>query len=290
MSGNDPNRTGRHGRAAPRGLSRRAFILGGGATLTGLTLGDVFLRAPRDLQVQEVPLRLAKIPPGREVRLVHLSDLHIRTFDDYHREVAARTNALEPDLILLTGDYLEQGRNIGEVRRFLELLQAPHGVHAVQGNWEYWARLEGENLRRHFARVGVNLLINERFDLDVGDLPFSLLGLDYPSASDQVHLLRDQADQRRINLVLSHVPAFDHAQLGTMADLILCGHTHGGQVRLPSITPYYLPRFSAPYVAGLYRVGSGIPLYVTRGIGTSVLPVRFLCPPEITLLRLSGQV
>ncbi len=275
---------------APGGISRRTFLLGGGSTLAGLTLGDALLLAPRDLQVQEITLKIPKIPPGREVRLVHLSDLHIRTFGDYHRQVAAMANSLEPQAILLTGDYLEQGRNIGEVRRFLELLQAPQGIYAIQGNWEYWSRLEGENLRRHFARAGTTLLINERFDLELEELPFSLLGLDYPSSEDELRVLGMAADSRRINIVLSHVPAFDHQRLDPWADLILSGHTHGGQVRIPGVTPFYLPRFSAPFVAGLYRVASGIPLYVTRGIGTSVLPVRFLCPPEVTLLRLTGKV
>ena len=73
------------------------------------------------------------------------------------------------------------------------------------------------------------------------------------------------------------------------ADLILCGHTHGGQVRLPLIKPFHLPRHSGQFISGLYRVGQKrVPLYVSRGIGTSILPVRFFCPPEISLIRLYG--
>jgi predicted MPP superfamily phosphohydrolase len=268
-------------------LSRRRFLAAGTLGLGGLLAGNTLWWEPRALQVEELALPLAKIPPGRELRLAQISDLHIQSFNDYHRRVADAVNALNPEIILITGDFLEKDRNLADVRQFLKLLRAPRGIFAVQGNWEYWARLEGENLRRHFAGVGVTLLIDERFDLEVRDVPLSILGLDYPSPVDHLLKLQQQADPARINLLLSHVPAFRHQQLDGRVDLILCGHTHGGQVKIPFVDPFYLPRFSSPFVAGLYRVGpSDTPLYVNRGIGTSVLPVRFLCRPEITLLHL----
>ena len=270
-----------------RGISRRTFLLGGSAILGGGALGDALYREPRDFEVREVTIPLEKIPPGRELRLVHLSDLHIRAFHGYYREVAEAVNTLSPEIILLTGDYLEQSRKIGEVRRFLRLLQASRGVFAIQGNWDYRARVEGENLRRHFVRAGVTLLINERRDLDLQGIPTSILGLDYPSKGDNLQRLQQGAESARLNLLLSHVPAFPHELLDGRIDLILCGHTHGGQVRFPFIPLFYLPRFSGRFVDGLYRVGSsGTPLYVTRGVGTSVFPVRFLCRPEITCMRL----
>jgi len=266
-------------------VSRRSFLLwatGAGA----LILGDGLLWEPRAFQVQELNLPLAKIPPGREIRIVLLSDLHIRSFNAYFKRVARTVQSLDPELILLTGDYLELQRNLGAVRQFLEMLQAPEGIYAVQGNWEYWARVEGENLRNHFARWGITLLINERYDLELRETPLSILGLDYPSPSDALNNLQKKTDPRRVNLLLSHVPAFNHEILDGRIDLILCGHTHGGQVRLPFLPPPILPRYSGRFVSGLYHVGPGTPLYVTRGLGTSVFPVRFFCRPEITLLRL----
>jgi predicted MPP superfamily phosphohydrolase len=270
-----------------KGISRRRFLLGGGFTLGGLVLGDAVYREPRTFQVEEVSLPLAKVPPGRELRIVHISDLHIRNFHGYYKDVANAIASLSPEVILLTGDYLERNRSIRNVQRFLKMLKAPQGIFAVQGNWEYWARVEGENLRRHFAGVGVTLLLNRRHDLTLQGVPVSILGLDYPSTTDNLLLLQRRADPSRLNLLLSHVPAFAHESLDDRVDLILCGHTHGGQVRLPFVPPFYLPRFSGRFVSGLYQVGeSGIPLYVTRGVGTSLLPVRFLCRPEITLFRL----
>jgi hypothetical protein len=268
-------------------ISRRSFLAAGAFGLGGLLAGDALLREPQAVKVEETVLPLAKIPPGRELRLVHISDLHIRAFHDYYQKVAETVNALAPEIILITGDFLEKDRNLADVRRFLDLLRASKGIYAVQGNWEYWARLEGENMRRHLARAGVTLLIDQRLDLDLRKVPISVLGLDYPSSVDRLKTLQEQADPARVNLLLSHVPAFGHEELDPRIDLILCGHTHGGQVRIPFIPPFYLPRFSGSFVSGLYRVGpNDTPLYVTRGIGTSVFPVRFLCRPEITLLRL----
>ena len=268
-------------------LSRRRFLAFGAAGLAAAGLADTLWIEPHGVRVEELALPTGQ--HGRPVRLVQISDLHLEAFDSYFQQVAELVNGLSPDLIVLTGDYLEEERNIRAVLDFLRQLRAPQGVYAVQGNWEYWSRLEGENLRRHFLGTGVRLLINERADLEINGQQLSLLGLDYPSSSDQLRRLQEQADPARFNLLLSHVPGFAHEQLERYIGLILCGHTHGGQVRLPLLPPLYLPRYSGRFVAGLYQVGRyGTLLYVTRGIGTSVLPVRLNCRPEITVITLNG--
>ena len=264
---------------------RNVLRLGGGALLAAGLLDTLWLE-PRGVRIETLPVATAQ--PGRPVRVVQISDLHLEDFDGYMQTIPGLVAGMNPDLIVLTGDYLEEERNIRGVLDFLRQLRAPHGVFAVQGNWEYWSRLEGENLRRHFAGVGVRLLINERVDVEVNGQKLSVLGLDYPSSADQLRRLQAQADPGRFNLLLSHVPAFPHEQLERSIGLVLCGHTHGGQVRLPLLPPLYLPRFSGRFVAGLYRVGPHqTPLYVNRGIGTSVLPVRFNCRPEITVVELN---
>ncbi len=281
---------GGNGKKPDRMISRRKFLFSGAAAFSGVVLWDAAYREPRSPEIRDILLPMPKVPPGREIRLVHLSDLHIRRFDGYFQRVLQMVDALEPEIILLTGDFMERKRNIRGVLDFLKELRATSGIFAVQGNWEYWSRLEGENLRRHFAGVGVRLLINERHDLDLQEVPFSILGLDYPSPADRLIHLQQNADPSRINLLLSHVPAFDHHHLERHMDLILSGHTHGGQVRLPFLPPLFLPRFSENFVEGFYRVGAPeIPLYVSRGIGTSVIPVRFFCRPEITLFRLHAE-
>jgi len=274
-------------RPGRKGLSRRRFLsLGTLALGVGATAHAAWYE-PQALETSTHQLAVSK--PGGPVRLVQVSDLHLSRFDNYFRGVIDIIDGLRPDLIVLTGDYLEEERNIRAVLDFLKALQAPHGIYAVQGNWEYWSRLEGENLRRHFAGVGVKLLINERVDLQIKKRKLAIYGLDYPSSADLLSPLQKEIDPQRFNLLLSHVPAFAHEQLNRHIDLILCGHTHGGQVRLPYIPPFYLPRFSGRFVSGFYRVSPHrIPLYVNRGLGTSILPVRVLCRPEISVFDLAA--
>ncbi len=269
-------------------MSRRKFLFGSLA-FGGAIFSDAWLRQPTAVEVSHTRLPIGKIPAGRELRIAHISDLHLHKFNRYFKQVADRTNALDPDMILLTGDYVEEARNLVGVLDFLEQLEAPAGVFAVQGNWEYWALIEGEKLRDRFRQRGVRLLLDRRADIEHNGISVSVLGIDFPSSSGSVQRLNEAADKSRINIALSHVPQFQHELLDGTSDLILCGHTHGGQVRLPLLKPFHLPRHSGPFVNGLYRVGEqNTPLYVTRGIGTSIMPIRFFCPPEISLIRLVG--
>lgn len=270
-----------------KGVSRRRFLCLGLTGVSGALLADSLWYEPQALKIERHKLHAAS--QGGKVRIVQISDLHLSDFNSYFEKVARQVADLKPDLILLTGDYLEEERNIWGVRNFLEKLKAPHGIYAIQGNWEYWSRLEGENLRRHFSSVGVKLLINERADLEINGHALSIFGLDYPSSTDHLQQLQKEVDPQRFNLLLSHVPAFAHEQLNKDINLILSGHTHGGQVRLPYLPPLYLPRYAGRFVAGFYQVSQDhIPLYVSRGVGTSVLPVRFFCRPEIGLFELTG--
>ncbi len=271
----------------PPQITRRRFLTGSLVTLGASFFVDTLWYEPQSVVVEK--LRVGGTQAGHTLRLVQISDLHLKHHAPFHDKVAKTISQLRPDIILLTGDYLEEQRNIRGVLEFLRDLKAPHGVFAVQGNWEYWSRLEGENLRRHFAGVGVQLLINERADVDVNGQPVSIFGLDYPSSVDQLQRLQKQLDADRFNVMLSHVPAFSHEKLHAGVDLILCGHTHGGQVRLPKLPPLYLPLYTGRFVAGRYEVGphSNL-LYVNRGLGTSVLPMRLLCRPEITLIEVSS--
>ncbi|MDY6848979.1 MAG: metallophosphoesterase [Geoalkalibacter sp.] len=272
-----------------RRLSRRTFLALNGAGAFTLLSAHGLVLEPRSIVTETLSLPMKKLRAGQELNLVHISDLHIEKFSAYHQDVIRRVNTPQADVILITGDFIGEERNLAAVRNFLRQLKASHGIFAVQGNWEYWGRVEGKNLQRAFSNWGIELLINQRRDIHIDDLPLSIAGLDYPSATDALNTLHRRMDPARLNLLMSHVPAFEHHLLDDRIDLVLAGHTHGGQIRLPLLPPPHLPRFSDPFVDGLYHVGPGIPLYVTRGVGTSVLPLRLFCPPEITRMTLHGS-
>jgi len=273
--------------SAAQKISRRNFLRFGLAGLGGAAIGDGLIYEPRAAQVETLLIHSQRLPRDTRLRLVQLTDLHIGKLGTYYQEIATTVHQLQPDLLLLTGDYLEERRNLHEVQEFLALFKGIAPTLAVQGNWEYWARLEGENLRRKFAARDVELLINEARRVEIKGVPFNVLGLDYPSGSDQLSRLLRQIEPESFNLLLSHVPAFEHRILGELIDLVLCGHTHGGQVRLPLLPPLYLPRYSGRFVSGRFNVGPAqTPLYVSRGLGTSIMPVRMFCRPEITLIEI----
>ena len=237
------------------------------------------------------------------LRIVQLSDIHPGPALSLHyvRDVIAATNALEPDLILLTGDYVHRSpAYIDPVARELAELRASIGVVGVLGNHDWW---ESAPLSRAcFAKAGIPLIDNDRLfvspDRRLGDVALDrglcVAGVgDY--AEDRIlwnRALRDvPADVPR--LLLTHNPdVAEHPTLiatGARVDLMLAGHTHGGQVNLPLFgTPIVPSRFGSKYVRGLVQ-GPACPIYISRGIGTTVLPLRFRVPPEIAVIELHAS-
>jgi len=222
-------------------------------------------------------------------RIVQLSDMHVgpllrRAFVE---EVVAATNALEPDLVAVTGDLVDG--SVEELRDALAPmsgLRAPHGVVFSTGNHEYYMGV-GPWLD-HLRGLGMRVLRNERVEVSRGDAAIDVAGIDDASArrfggghgADLDAALRGR-DPGRPVVLLAHQPkqVADARRLGV--DLQLSGHTHDGQ-----LFPFrWLVRLSFPRLAGLYRVGDSL-LYVSRGTGTWGPPLRFLAPPEVTLFTL----
>jgi predicted MPP superfamily phosphohydrolase len=218
------------------------------------------------------------------------------------REVARRAASLKPDVVLLTGDYVHSG--VGHVQASLACLSPVFDLRvptvAVLGNHDFYGA--ADVLRKEFVRYSIPLLENQRLFLDAATRSLlsaptgpalCIAGLsDY--TEDRINPARALAGvpDGMPRLVLSHNPdaAEDPAllQLAPRIDLMLSGHTHGGQVRLPLLgTPIVPSKHGAKYAGGLVQ-GPQFPVLVCRGIGMSIIPVRWNVPPEIlelTLLR-----
>jgi len=266
-------------------ISRRQLLigsafLGGSAALVG---GRMFYE-PHAIEIERIELTLPRL--RRETVIAFLTDLHFcKERPDNLQHIAELTMDLEPDLILMGGDYIEDRKYSQSLLELADALSADLGCFAVMGNWEHWIEIDPAEMRRSLADVGVGLLVNESRTL--GDAGLWLMGADDPSTgSESYNGLAPFPDDHAV-LMLAHAPAILRSlsakRLAT--DLILCGHTHGGQVRLPLLRPPFLPFGSDGYVSGLYE-SDGMRMYVSRGVGTSILPIRFMCRPEITRIRL----
>jgi uncharacterized protein len=256
-----------------------------------------FLIEPQRLVVTRHALSLPSWPkPLVGLRVALLSDLHIGSpFWDVAAlaRLVERTNAEKPDLVLLAGDYQINGVPGGAfvaaepIADGLSQLKAPLGVIAVLGNHDWWN--DGERTRRAFASRGIAVLEESSVRLEYHGTAFYVVGLaDQMTRPSAPEAALAQLPAGAPTLVLVHEPDVFESfpRLGLAPSLTLAGHTHGGQVWLPLLGRRVVPsEFGQRYAYG-HVVENGRHLFVTSGVGTSIMPVRFLVPPEIALLEL----
>ena len=215
--------------------------------------------------------------------ILQLSDCHIRGHDDVLDTILGALVGLTPDLVVLTGDTITRGWKRDAADRLLAALpDAPLGRFAIMGNWEYWGRVETESWRWFCGRHGVRLLLNESVALD----PLTLCGTDdLLAGTPDVAKTYSGVDFSRPVVTLTHSPALFPELVRPGVNLVLSGHTHGGQVLLPLVGAPFLPRASGEFPAGWYHQ-DGTWLFVSRGVGWSVAPFRVRCRPELATIRL----
>jgi hypothetical protein len=252
---------------------------------------------PNQLTVKTTALPIPNWPAGfAHLKVVALSDLHVGaphiTLDKV-REIVRRSNEQQPDLIVLLGDYVTQGVIGGhfiEPEVFVEVLRdlrAPLGVYAVLGNHD-WA-FGHEPVTRALARGGIRVLTNEAVRLERNGSTLWLAGLgDYFSRKNDLEKTLRGIPATAPIVALMHTPDF-FLKLPPQFVLTLAGHTHGGQVNLPLLGRPVVPSdFGEKYALGFVEEGERR-LFVTPGIGTSILPVRFRVPPEISVLTITAK-
>lgn len=244
-----------------------------------LCLVDAFVIEPSWPKLVRHELTLDGLASPLKVAL--LADLHTKSIGRRERRVLEMLASEKPDIVLIAGDLAHGNGRPADVTPFLERLDAPLGVIVVPGNWDTWRGGRDAGLPV-YAAAGAIVLRDEtatpREDLVVAGLDDTLTGSPDP-AGVLAHLPDGKA-----RIVLMHEPGLFDSFAGK-APLALAGHTHGGQGRLPFWGPITLPPGSGDYVDGWYEK-NGSRLYVTRGLGTSVIAARFFCRPEVTILEL----
>ncbi len=254
-------------------VSRRRFILGSLLAAPLLAVADARLLEPKWVKVRHV-----RLGPGKwRHRVVHFTDIHHKGDRAYLAGVVRQINALSPDTVCFTGDLIEEKQHLPEALQILSNIKSP--LFGVPGNHDYWSKVVFADIARVFAVTGGGWLMDQRAVTADGKLTIhgvTCLSLKNPS-------LKLNSSTR--NILLMHYPVWVEKLGRPTLDLLLAGHSHGGQVRLPFYGPVHIPFGVERYDMGLFQTPCG-PLYVNPGIGWFPWPIRFNCRPEITVFDL----
>lgn len=267
-------------------MHRRQFLGAFGAFGASIA-ADAFALEPRLVRVTRHDVPVRGLPPALDgTRIAQVSDLHLPACEAPARAALRQLERERPDIVVHTGDSIETAAGADAL---VELATGARGTLATVATLGNWECREGvvPAAERAWARAGVPLLVNAHLLVRVRGAALALVGLD-----DLLHGRPDPVAARSglaegtPEIWLAHEPALaDRAPFDTPPPaLLLAGHTHGGQLRLPGI-PAFTPVGSGGYVAGWYRSGFA-PLYVSRGIGTAEIRARLFCPPELPIFTL----
>jgi uncharacterized protein len=264
------------------------WIVRGALKLTGL-----YSRARRgadQVVVKRTTLEFAKLPVAFDnFTILHVSDLHVEISGGAMRQIVSMVNDLQYDICVLTGDY--RGKTCGPFEESLKGVnelraQLKGPVYGVLGNHD------SIRMAPSLEAMGIRMLFNECETIARGDDRIYLAGVDDPHfyRADDLEKATSRIPRDAFSILLSHTPEIYDRAAGAGFDLMLSGHTHGGQLCLPGGFPIRLEaKLPRSMAAGLWRHAEMVG-YTTRGVGTSLLPVRLNCPPEITLHTLRPKL
>lgn len=250
-------------------MKRRSFLkLAPGVVTVGCILEPIFIE-PYWFKV-----KFLRLSEKATHRVVHLSDIHHKGNSAYLKKIIAAVNSLSPDFVCVSGDLIEETKYLKECLEILSTIQCP--IYGVPGNHDVWSGASFDIIDKYLKTTGGKFLVDQ--DIQTQDGQIQIVGM----TGDKTDLPKLKPDLKTILIV--HYPLFVNLVKDPF-NLILAGHSHGGQLRLPFLGPLFLPSQVGPFDRGLYQTAAG-PLYVNPGIGTYFLPVRLWCRPEITVIEL----
>lgn len=260
-------------------------------TVLLVVLGMAFFIEPGRMEVTYHDMRHQSDDQG--LRLVQLSDLHLQALGKHEKALVNQVKELRPDLVVLTGDMIDRADASPLLQAFVEDF-GPIPLIAVPGNWEHWSGVDFSDLRAAIeSREGNQLLLNGQSSFTKGKHTIQLIGLDdFTGGDPDLGLLERTGVLKKgsTTVILQHSPGFFEVSEVrrimslTRCTLCLSGHTHGGQITIGGWAPL-TPGGSGHFVAGFYDI-PGSRLYVSRGIGMSVIAARLGSRPEIAVFDL----
>jgi uncharacterized protein len=277
--------------------NRRKFIRLAATAGVAAMVADTTLFEPNLPRVVRQDIALSRWPSrldGFTVAL--LSDFHYDPYFSCHplRAAVGIVNDLRPDLIALTGDFVstpllhsndhKAAFEAEPCALVLSKMNARHGLWAVMGNHDFFT--DQDHVIRALQAQGIQVLSNQSISIAANGTRFWLAGLnDILSGTANLSSTLQAVTAGEPTVLLAHEPDFADRVASFPVDLQLSGHSHGGQIRIPFVRPFFLPELGRKYIWGRFQIGQLV-LYTNPGLGTVNLPIRWNCPPEITLLTL----
>ena len=271
-------------------VTRRHFLAATAGALGAAALGDGFLVEPTAIDVTRHDVSIPGLPRALDgVRIACLADVHLH--NGVSRAARAALKHLDrerPEIVVLAGDICNESDDLPTLTAWARDARGSVATFATYGNWEHAAEIDRAAAEAAYGKAGVEFLCNTAARVTIRGATLTILGLDDPvvGAPDPMAALAG-VGARDVAVWVLHGPGYVDElpkSLTPAPALLLAGHTHGGQLRLPGFTPY-LPVGSGRFVAGWYR-DTLAPLYVSRGIGTVLMPARLFCPPELPIFTL----
>ena len=222
--------------------------------------------------------------------ILHLSDIHIRDLSDWLQKLTVEIQGYTPDLLVITGDIVTKNWKLEALEYFLSRLpKAKYGSFAILGNWEYWVVKDHQQWRQLLQRYNITLLVEDRIELQIQQHLLTIFGTDDHLAGKSHPEKWGPSLGEGPSLVLTHSPAHFQDIANYQADLVLAGHAHGGQIQLPLLGPLWVPKGTEQWIAG-WHTKQRSHLFVSRGLGWSVAPIRWNCPPEIAHIWVNAPI
>lgn len=223
--------------------------------------------------------------------IVQLSDFHNATFGQNNKKILDKVKELSPDIIVITGDFVDCNHtNVDISIDFAYALTKICSVYYIRGNHE-WMLTESQKseLDDGLIKAGVKILNNEEEQIDSSNEKIRIIGLDDNSLQDGT-LKKILGDDEAFNIVLAHEPQYINNYANAGADLVLTGHAHGGQFRIPGVGGLVAPEqgFFPQYTEGMHHRGN-TDMIISRGLGNSIIPVRIMNDPEIVCVILKSE-
>jgi len=262
-------------------LTRRSFIKKTILSLVGVVLLDALWFEKYVIDWNYFDISTSE---NNKLKIIQISDLHFDELRYFHKSIAKKINKIQPDIVCITGDSVDKTEKIDALNEFLTLIDSSIQKYAITGNWEYWGNVDIPKLNKIFSNNNCELLINENRTVSIRGREVSIIGIDdYIGGDADFKKAVEGLKETTTNIVLSHCPEHRDIiarQKGDLhIDLVLSGHTHGGQITLLGYAPFK-PQGSGRYLKGWYNE-AGPKMYISKGIGTSILPIRFAARAEM---------